>query len=82
LGKVVICSNFGEPSHIITNGVNGILVENKPENFANAIVELFKNQKYAQSISEKARLLFIEHFSHVVLMKKLEQFVYQIRRKV
>ncbi len=56
-GLVVIASNHVGPSEIITNGINGFLVEeNKPEQIMNILLTLEKNSSEYNKISQNAKV--------------------------
>ena len=52
LGKPIIASNTGAFPEVIENGRNGILVELDPDQIAQAILHLYKNESLRKEISQ------------------------------
>jgi len=56
MGKVVVASRLTGVSRIIRDRVNGLLVEPEdPQDMANAILEVYRNQKLKEQIEKQAR---------------------------
>lgn len=74
-GIPVVASNVGEEKFSITNGVNGILVENDTGLWAEAILKLAHDFELRKNISQLARQTIAEHYSyHSRVAEYLELF--------
>ena len=71
----IIASNIEGISEVITNDVNGILVENEnSEKFVISINELLKNKEKAKRLSENGYDFVMKNFTWEVLFPKYRQF--------
>lgn len=70
-GLPVIASNIGGLRELISDGQNGILVEEADSpTIKNKIVELYTNPNWRYEIGIKARNSVIEEYSHIAAAKK------------
>ena len=58
---------------VITNGVDGLLVEQSPELIAEAVIQLISNPKIARSMGEAGHKKVREKYSWSSLAEKTEQ---------
>ena len=63
VGKPIVASNDGGLPEIITNGINGILVDSNPDSVAKAILTLLRDSNLMQSLSKNAIITTISKFS-------------------
>lgn len=71
--KVVIASDYGEPRNLFTHNESALLVENKPESFAQAIIDMDWNE--IRRIGNNGYQLFEKELSHQALMKKFSAWL-------
>lgn len=57
-GKPVVASNVGGVHEIVRNGINGFVVENKPEIFANKISGILDNEETYKAFSTQSRHIY------------------------
>jgi glycosyltransferase involved in cell wall biosynthesis len=62
-GVPVVASRVGGLPEVIRNGENGILADNRPEDFAAAIRQVLDNPELARVISKAGRQTVIENFT-------------------
>ena len=75
LGCAIIANNVGEVKNILADA--GLLVDQKEESLANAIVYLLENDNLRKSLRKKARKR-AELFDWKVLVKNIEPFYYKV----
>lgn len=63
LGKPVIASRTGGMPEVIINGENGILVDSKPEQIANAILDLYNDEETQTKLADNAKKTVENNFS-------------------
>lgn len=69
-GKPVVASNVGGVSELVADGVNGYLVNNVAEEFAEKIDTLLKDENLAARFSKNARNMYEEKFTLEQMVKK------------
>jgi glycosyltransferase involved in cell wall biosynthesis len=69
-GKPVVASNVGGVSELVADGVNGYLVNNVPEEFAEKIDTLLKDENLIARFSKNARNTYEEKFTLEQMVKK------------
>ena len=56
MAKPVVATGVGQQGEIFTDGVNGLICEEKsPENLAEAIFKIYKDKELARELGRKAR---------------------------
>lgn len=81
LQKPVVCFDIGGPREIISNGVDGILVEpGDVSAFASAIVALLRDPETAGQMGERGRQAVLKEFSSKVFVDKVMQLYDEICR--
>lgn len=74
MGKTVISTNIGGPTEIISNNVDGFLIEpNSPKNLAKKIIEVLKDEKLNFRIGKRARSTVEEKFRASLTTEKIER---------
>lgn len=74
LKKTVIASNIGGVKEIISEGVNGMLVEpNHPEQITEKILYLFDHRDICDRMGEKAKERIVKEFSLKVYVQAMEK---------
>lgn len=69
----VVATKVGGLKELITDGVEGILVEpNDPGALSNALIDLWNNPSLRESLGKQARKRVIENFSLKIMVKKYE----------
>lgn len=69
-GKPVIATNVGDLPEIVINGITGIIVEpEKPDQLAQAILELIVDKEKRENMGKKA-LEQVERFSHETMVRR------------
>ena len=76
LGVPVVASRVGGIPDLITDGFNGILVDNNAEKLGRKILELLTNEKQRKNISTEA-IKFINQKHHPLQIKKLAERIYE-----
>ncbi|MDI6840582.1 MAG: glycosyltransferase family 4 protein [bacterium] len=80
-GKPVVATNIPGYREVITNGLNGILVEPKnPKSIADAIIGIFKNNELRTRLAKEGREAALR-YSWDKVTRKIEQFYYEIAEK-
>ncbi len=77
LGKAIITSAIGLEGIEAANGEQ-VIIADKPNDFAKAIIEIIRRPNLKASIAEKARIFAMENFDNLALTKKLETFYKQL----
>ena len=70
VGKPVIASNDGGLPEVITDGIDGILVNSNPDSVAKAILSLVENSNLRRELSEKAVITAKVKFSWKEIIKE------------
>ncbi len=63
MGLPVLCSNVLAPSAYIRDGVNGYLVDNTPEQWAEKLSDLYAKRRELRLVSENARSFVLHHLN-------------------
>lgn len=74
MGKPVVAARRGMLPEIIEDGVNGLLIEDSPENLAEAIIKLAVNEEVREKMGSKAREMTLALFSLEGQGEKVEGF--------
>lgn len=70
-GKPVVASKFGGIKQVISDGVNGLLVNPKdPKEFADAMIKLLTDKSYRDQLGQAANKLIVEEYSWVAKAEK------------
>jgi len=70
-GKAVVASKFGGIRNVIVSGENGILVDPKdPEDFANGIISLCKDNQFREKVGHAASKIIMEEYSWEAMAQK------------
>jgi len=74
LGKPVIATNIGGPKEIITDGIDGFLIEpNNTEILSQKIIDLLHDKDKCDIIGAEARKKIINNFNAKSITKKIEK---------
>jgi glycosyltransferase involved in cell wall biosynthesis len=76
MGKPVIAANRGILPELVEDGVSGMVVDDTPENLAQAILGLVTNQPLRRKMGEAARQRMCREYSLAGQLEKVES-VYQ-----
>jgi glycosyltransferase involved in cell wall biosynthesis len=76
MGIPVIASQRGMLPEIVDDGINGLVIEDTPENISSALVKLISNPDLRKEMGEKARVKALSEFSLSTFSKRVEE-VYQ-----
>jgi len=79
MGKPVIAAKRGMLSEIVNDGINGLLIDDTPENLANAIIGLAKDKAKREKMGEDARKKAISTFSLELQGNRIETFYNLLR---
>jgi glycosyltransferase involved in cell wall biosynthesis len=74
MGKPVIVANRGMLPEIVDDGVNGIVVDDTPENLARSISLLIKDRSLREKMGEAARKKMNEENNLIHQQAKIEEF--------
>lgn len=74
MGKPVIAAKRGMLSEIVDDGINGLLIDDTPENLANAIIGLAEDRVKREKMGEKAREKTVASFSLSLQGERVEMF--------
>lgn len=77
LGKAIVTTTIGIEGIDAINREHAIIADT-PNDFAEAIIELIRNQTLKASIAEKGRIFASSHFDNSKLTKELEEFYKQL----
>jgi glycosyltransferase involved in cell wall biosynthesis len=81
VGTPAICHNSGGPAEIVTNGVDGILVNDLTgEAFAQAIREIYHDPNLWQSLSKEA-ILKSRNWTNEAVLSRLEYALLELRTR-
>ena len=81
VGTPSICHNSGGPAEIVTNGVDGILVNDLTgEAFAQAIREIYNDPNLWQSLSKEA-ILKSRNWTNEAVLSRLEYALLELRAR-
>jgi len=72
MGKPVIVAKRGMLPELVEDGISGLVVEDKPENLAQAIVTLANNVPLRKQLGKAARERIERDFSLTVQLEKVE----------
>ena len=78
MGKPVVAANRGMLPEIVDDGVNGLVVEDTPENLAGAISLLIKDKEFRNKMGEAARKKMNEESNLIHQQAKIEEFYMHI----
>lgn len=74
-GKAVIASKFGGIRNVLTNGVNGMLVDAaNPKEFADVLIELLQDDDKREAMGKAARQLIEDEFSWEAIANSFLEF--------
>ena len=73
MGKPVIVAKRGILPEIVEDGVSGSVVEDTPENLADAIIRLIEDARLKEKMGEAARKRMSEDFNLRIQLKKIEE---------
>ena len=74
-GKAVVASKFGGIRNVLTHGIDGMLVDAaNPREFADALLELLKDDKKRKNMGLAARALIEKEFSWEAIAEKFLEF--------
>jgi glycosyltransferase involved in cell wall biosynthesis len=62
-GKPVVASNVGGISELVCNGVNGFVLENKAELFAEKIEYILENEQVYDCMSKKSMEMYLKELT-------------------
>ena len=80
--KAVVTGNFGWESEIITNNVEGLLINPKDHlSFAIAVINLLNDKEKAVSFGNNARKKIVNNFSNNIIDQKNLDFYHSILSK-
>lgn len=74
MGKPIIAAKRGMLPEIIADGVNGLLIEDSPENLAAAIIKLASNMEMREKMGQNAKERTLSLFSLQTQGEKVEDF--------
>lgn len=74
MGKPVIAAKRGMLSEIVDDGVNGLVIDDTPENLANAIIGLAEDRVKREKMGENAREKTVTSFSLSLQGEIVERF--------
>jgi glycosyltransferase involved in cell wall biosynthesis len=80
MGKPVIAARRGMLPEILDDGVNGLLIDDTPENLSDAIIRLAKDREMRERMGEEARKKAISSFSLAMQGEKVERVYNQVIR--
>jgi len=73
----VICTDYGEPKNIISNGETGLIAKDKSE-FIKSMILLAKNSSLRKKLGQNARKLVLEKYDQKVLVRQLKEIINSI----
>ena len=82
MGKPVIVANRGMLPEIVEDGVNGLVVEDTPDNVADAIIKLLENTPLREKMGQAARKRMSEDFNLKVQLVKTEEVYRELLKYV
>ena len=74
MGKPIIAARRGMLPEIVDDGVNGLLIDDSPENLAAAIIKLAGNMEMREKMGQKARDRTLSSFSLEMQGERVEKF--------
>jgi len=77
MGKPVVVAKRGMLPEIVDDGVNGLVVDDTPENLARAISHLLKNKELRKKMGEAGRKKMNEESNLIHQQGKIEEIYRQ-----
>lgn len=81
MGKPVIAAKRGMLSEIVDDGINGLLIDDTPENLADAILRLARDKDLRERMGSETREKAVSSFSLVLQGERVEGFYKTILRQ-
>lgn len=79
MAKAVVSTTIGAEGLPVTHGVNAVLAD-EPAHFADAVVELLRDEQRRRQIEAAARTLVVEHYDWSAVAGKLEEALTRFAR--
>ncbi|MCP4267668.1 MAG: glycosyltransferase family 4 protein, partial [Candidatus Brocadiaceae bacterium] len=73
MGKPVIAANRGMLPEIVDNNITGLVIEDTPENLAEAILKLSRNENLRKKLAKASLRKALEKFSLDTMATQIEK---------
>lgn len=68
----------GGINEIISNGINGVIINNNPYELSNALVQIIENKSFRETISRNAITSFQKNFTEDIMCRNYFEFIKKI----